>query len=525
MMLHSRHCAAGLVLACCASLLASAQTAPPPPDLDATVQRCLETFHVPGMAVAIVKDGKVVVAKGYGVRKLGEATPVDENTLFGIGSNTKAFTTAALAILIDEKKLAWDDPVQKHLPWFQLYEPYVTRELTVRDLLTHRSGLGLGAGDLMYFPASTFSREEILRRMRYIKPASSFRSKYAYDNALYMAAGMIIPAITGKSWDEFVRERIFRPLGMTTSNTSVRDLATARDVATAHTELDGKLTAVDFGGIDNIGPAGAINSSVAEMAKWVVVQLNRGQIPGGPRLFSEARSREMWTGQTILPINDPPAPLARLKPSFAEYGLGWSLRDYAGHKLVGHSGGVKGFVTRVLLVPDQQFGVIVLTNAEEGGAYEAIAQHVLAYYLHLPPNDWVEAYKLVRDKQVADAQATEAKAAGARAADSRPSLPLPRYAGAYSDAWYGPATLQMQGSKLLLSFEHSPTMVGELEHWQYDTFKTHWRDRSIPDAFVTFALKPDGSVDHFTMLPVSALADFSYDYQDLWFTPAAAKNP
>jgi hypothetical protein len=228
----------------------------------------------------------------------------------------------------------------------------------------------------------------------------------------------------------------------------------------------------------------------------------------------------MWSGQTILPIGEPPAPLARLKSNFAEYGLGWSLRDYAGHKLVGHTGGVKGFVTRVLLVPDQQLGIVVLTNAEESGAFESVTQHVLAYYLGLPAYDWVGAYKQVRDKQVTDAQATEAKVAGARVADSRPSLALAKYAGTFVDAWYGPATLRMDGGKLVLSFDHSPSMVGELEHWQHETFKTHWRDRSIPDAYVTFALKHDGAIDHFTMLPVSPLADFSYDYQDLWFRPA-----
>lgn len=499
--------------------------ATPPPDLDPWVARAMQTFEVPGMAVAIVKDGKVVLTKGHGVKKLGEPAKVDEDSLFGIGSNTKAFTTAALAMLVDEKKIAWDDPVQKYLPWFQLYDPYVTRELTIRDLLTHRSGLGLGAGDLMYFPHSTYTRDEILRHMRYIKPATSFRSRYAYDNALYMAAGQIIPAVTGQSWDDFVRERIFKPLGMTTSNTSVTALPTAQDVAIPHTDIDGKLTPTDFGNIDNIAPAGSINSSVAEMAKWVQLQLNHGQIPGGARLFSEAQSREMWSGQTILPINpNPPAPVAKLKPNFAEYALGWGLRDYAGHKTVGHSGGVLGYVTRVYLVPDQQLGVVVLTNAESGEAFESVLMHIVDYYLQQPPTDWIAANKQVRDKRVADAKQTESKAATSRDANSRPSLPLARYAGGYTDAWYGPAAIRQEAGKLVLSFDHSPTMVGELEPWQYDTFKTHWRDRTIPDAYVTFALKADGAIDHFTMLPVSQLADFSYDYQDLWFVPAREKK-
>jgi CubicO group peptidase (beta-lactamase class C family) len=215
------------LFAFCLILLASAQglaQTEPPPDLDDYVARALKEFEVPGLAVAIVKDGKVEFVKGYGVRKLGEPAPVDEQTLFGIASNTKAFTAAALAILVDEGKISWDDPVIKHLPGFQMYDPFVTREMTVRDLLTHRSGLGLGAGDLMFFPPTTFTRDEIVARLRYIKPATSFRSKYAYDNVLYLVAGQVVAAVSGKSWDDFIKERIFAPLGMTASNTSVKDL-------------------------------------------------------------------------------------------------------------------------------------------------------------------------------------------------------------------------------------------------------------------------------------------------------------
>ena len=250
----------------------------PPPDLDAHTARVLKEFEVPGLAIAIVKDGKVVLTKGYGVRKLGDPTPVDEHTLFGIASNTKAFTGAALAILVDEGKLSWDDPVTKHLPQFQMYDPYVTREMTIRDLLTHRSGLGLGAGDLMFWPQTTFTRDEIVHNLRYIKPASSFRSRYAYDNILYLVAGQIIPAITGKSWDDFVKERIFVPLGMTESNTSAKAIKPGVNAVSPHTKIEGKLTPIPFNDLDNTAPAGAINSNVVDMAKWVVVQLDKGLI-------------------------------------------------------------------------------------------------------------------------------------------------------------------------------------------------------------------------------------------------------
>src|SRR6266446_7983851 len=304
-----------------------AQTAPPSA-LDSFVARVLKTFEVPGLAVAIVKDGKVVLAKGYGVRKLGETTPVDEKTLFGIGSNTKAFTSAALATLVDEGKISWDDPVYQRLPGFQMYDPYVSHEMTIRDLLTHRSGMGLGEGDLLFWPHSTFTREDIIYRLRFMKPASSFRSRFAYDNLLYIAAGQIIPAVTGKSWEDYIRGRILLPLGMATTNLSNAAFKPGDNYAWPHSKLDGKLQVIDFINLDNAGPAGSINSSAAEMAKWVTLQLNRGKFPNSDaRLFSERQSREMWSAQTILPAGEGPGPLAGLNSKFADYGLGWGLRD------------------------------------------------------------------------------------------------------------------------------------------------------------------------------------------------------
>ncbi len=496
----------------------------PPPDLDAYVAASMKTFEVPGMAVAIVKDGKVVVAKGYGVRKLGDPTPVDEFTMFGIGSNTKAFTTAALATLVDEGKLSWDDPVYQRLPGFVMYDPYVSHEMTVRDLLTHRSGMGLGEGDLLFWPHSTYTRDEIIYKLRFMKPASSFRSHYAYDNLLYMAAGQIIPAVTGTSWDDYIRQRIFSPLGMNHSTVTNATIKPSDNVAFPHSRMDGKLQVIHFEVLDNAGPAGAINSGAADMAKWVQLQLNRGKfVDREGRLFTEQRSREMWTGQTILPIGDPPPALAGLKANFADYALGWGLRDYHGRKLVGHTGGVAGFVSRVMLVPEENLGVVVLTNAEEGGAFDSILYHVLDYYFHLPPTDWIAAYKSLKDTEEKDAAESMKNAEGARAADSKPSLALEKYAGVYHDAWYGPITIRMENGALVITFDHTPTMIGDLQHWQHDTFKAHWRDHTIEDAFVTFALNPDSSIDSARMAAVSPLADFSFDYQDLLLKPAEKK--
>ena len=498
----------------------------PPTDLDTYVARTLKEFEVPGVAVAIVKDGKVVLSKGYGVRRIGEQTPVDDHTLFGIASNTKAFTAAALAILVDEGKLSWDDPVTKHLPNFQMYDPYVTREMTIRDLLTHRSGLGLGSGDLMFWPGTTFTRDEIVQRVRFLKPASSFRSRYAYDNVLYLVAGQIIPAVTGESWDDFVAKRVFGKLGMSESNLSAKAIKPGMNVVSPHTKIDGKLTAIPFVDLDNTAPAGAINSNVSDMSKWILVQLDRGLVrtssDGKQRLFSEGQSRMMWSVQTPQNPSEPPTELSALRANFAGYGLGWGLNDYRGRKVVSHTGGLAGMVSRVTLLPELNLGVVVLTNQESGAAFNAITLHILDHYLKAAPFDWIGGFKTIVERTNAAAKAEEQKQQSARATNSKPSLPLDKYAGRYKDAWYGEVTIAFEEGKLVLRFSHSPTLVGDLEHWQFDTFVARWRDRSLAaDAFVYFSLNPDGSIEQMKMKPVSPLTDFSYDFQDLLFTPVS----
>jgi CubicO group peptidase (beta-lactamase class C family) len=498
---------------------ATAQSGPPT-DLDSYVARDMKTFDVPGIAIAIVKDGKVVLAKGYGVRKLGEAAAVDENTLFGIGSNTKAFTSAALASLVDAGKISWDDKVYERLKGFQMYDPYVSHEMTIRDLLTHRSGMGLGEGDLLFWPHTTFTREDIIYRLRFMKPASSFRSHYAYDNLMNIAAGQIIPAVTGESWEKYIREKILEPLGMKTTNLSTTAFKPSDDYAWPHSKIDGKLQTIPFQDLDNAAPAGAINSSVAEMAKWIMLQLNHGKFPGREdRLFSEAQSREMWTAQTLTPIGTGASPTAALRPQFAAYALGWGIRDYHGRRLVGHTGGVSGFVSRVIMAPEESLGMVILTNAEQGGAFDSIMYHVLDAYFELPPMEWTASFKAAEDESEKAAKQAMAESDKGRATNSKPSLPVEKFAGVYNDAWYGPITIKQEGSGLVFSMNHTPKAVADLQHWQYDTFKAHWRDQAMEDAFVTFSLNPDGSINHFTMAAVSPLADFSFDYQDLWFTP------
>ncbi|MCL4848650.1 MAG: beta-lactamase family protein [Acidobacteria bacterium] len=497
----------------------------PPADLDAWVERTMATFEVPGIAVAIVKDGDVVHAKGYGVRRLGDTAPVDDATLFGIASNTKAFTATALGMLVDEKRLAWDDPVTRHLPGFQMFDPYVSREITVRDLLTHRSGLGLGAGDLLFWPDTDVSRAEVVAAARFIRPATSFRSRYAYNNLLFVVAGEVVAAASGQSWDDFVRARIFDPLGMDSSRITSVGFGPGDNVASPHSRgwrLQGELKPIASTRDDTWAAAAGIKSNLRDLVTWVRVHLDRGRLDETRRLFSESVSNEMWQVQTPIRVSDPPPPLADVRPTFAGYGLGWNLRDYRGRKIVSHTGGLTGMVTLVMLVPSERLGLVVLTNQEEGGAFNAIAYHVIDAYFGAPSTDWIAAYRQVRDGQLKRAEEAEQKQAAARVHDSRPSLALASYAGDYRDEWYGRARLEVEDRRLVLRLLRTPAAVADLEHWQYDTFRAVFRDPTIPDAFVTFALDHGGRVDAMTMVATSELADFSFDYHDLRFEPVAS---
>jgi CubicO group peptidase (beta-lactamase class C family) len=512
-------------LVCLVATIAAAQPPTPaataaPPDLDAFVGRVLKAFDVPGVGLAIVKDDAVVVARGYGVRKLGDPTPVDGKTLFGIASNTKLFTATALGLLVEEGKLAWDAPVVNYLPSFQMWDPYVTREMTIRDLLVHRSGLGLGAGDLLWWPPSTYDRKEIAKRLRYIQPATSFRSAYAYDNVLYLVAGEVIEAISGQSWEAFVTSRVLAKVGMTGSNVRHSAATGGANVATTHARIDGTVRVIKPFDSDNTNPAGGINSSAEDMAKWLRVQLAEGRLADGSRLFSAATSRQLTTMVTPEPNPDPPAELAALRSMFRGYALGLEAREFRGHKVLTHTGGLPGYLSRVLMIPDLKLGVAVLTNQESGEAFNAISYFIADHYVGASSIDWLDLFEKVRARGEAGVAEAERKTASARDASSRPSLGLAAYAGTYRDAWYGDITIALEAGKLVIRFTKTPSLVGDLEHWQHDTFVARWRDRELrADAFVTFALNPDGSIERAKMQAVSPATDFSFDFQDLLLRP------
>jgi CubicO group peptidase (beta-lactamase class C family) len=512
-----------LAAACLAVAPLRAQSAPP--DLDRYVGRVMKTFSVPGLSVAIVKDGRVIVAKGYGVRRLGDSTRVNEHTRFGIASNTKLFTATALELLVEEGKVEWDAPVIRYLPWFAMSDPYVTHELTVRDLLVHRSGLGLGAGDLLWWPASTYKRDQIARRLRFIPLSTSFRSAYAYDNVLYLVAGELIEAMSGRPWEDFVRSRILQKVGMTDSDVRHSGASENGNVATTHAEVEGTVRAVAPFVSDNTNPAGGIMSGAADMAKWMIVQLDSGRVAGGDRLFKPEAVRQLWREVTPMPINAPPEGLPHLRPTMAGYALGLNVRDYRGRRLLQHTGGLAGYVSKVAMIPELRLGVAVLTNQESGAAFESIVYRVLDHYLGAKASDYPAIFDRWVKQNLAQVQAMEQKAAGARDSTSGPSLPLERYAGTYRDAWYGDVRVEREGRGLVIRFSHTPSLVGDLVHWQHDSFLARWRDREQrADAFATFWLDHDGSVARLRMVPSSPLVDFSFDFQDLDLRPVPADS-
>lgn len=511
-----------MLLAC--APLASAAVPPELQQLDATVERVRSTFDVPGIAVAVVKDGQIVLERGYGVRELGKPGAVQADTLFAIASNTKAFTATSLNLLAEQGKLKMDDRVIDHLPGFRMSDPYVTGEMRLRDLLSHRSGLSLGAGDLLFWPTTSYSNQEVVQRLAKVPLKAGFRDRYAYDNILYAVAQQVIEQVSGQTYAEFLQQHIFTPVGMRGTRYNADHLQPGDTAAVGHAKYDfSQLRTVAPLTWSNNAGAGGIYSSVHDMARWMNVQLAHGALEDGTPLFSAKSQQAMWQMITPQVVPEPSVPeLAAARPNFAGYGEGWSLSDYRGQKLVWHTGGWPGMVSRVTLVPGQNLGIVVLTNQEVGAAFNAVTMAVLDAYLKAPETDWVAAYAAAVATAQEKADAGWARHQAARDPGSRPSLPLARYAGGYRDAWYGDVFVEQQGRTLRLRFGRTAQLVGTLEHWQHDTFLVRWDDRSLnADAFVTFSLDPDGKVREVRMQAVSSLTDFSFDFQDLLLLPIA----
>ncbi len=464
-------------------------------EIDAYAEKARADWNVPGFAVGIVKDDKVVFVKGYGVRTLNKPEKVDENTLFAIASNSKAFTTASLAILVDEGKLDWDDKVTKYLPEFQMYNSYVTGEMTVRDLVSHRSGLDTFSGDLLWYE-TTYTNDEILSRIRFLKPVNGFRAAFGYQNLMYIAAGRVVERVSGKNWSEFVREKILTPLGMNNTKTSILDYKTGDNVATPHNESGGKLRALPQGNVDGAAGAVRLNSSVSDMTKWLRLQLGRGTFDG-KQIFSQKQSGEMWSVVTPIAVNPFP-PANATTQMFSAYGMGWFLQDYRGRKIVQHSGGLDGMISQTAMMPSENLGLVVLTNSETS-VNSIMMNKIFDVFLNVEPKrDWsAERLKRAADNKKRDAD-EDAKIVAARVKDTKPSLALTNYAGSYVDQLYGDATVAEENGKLVLRFVQSPNFVADLEHWHYDTFQIRWRPSvsyNFPRGFVTFTIDKMGETD------------------------------
>jgi CubicO group peptidase (beta-lactamase class C family) len=465
--------------------------------LDAYIEQAMEAWGLAGMSVAVVKDGQTIYAKGFGVRSVDTGEPVDEHTLFAIGSNSKLFTAVSAGMMVDEGKMDWDGPITDYLPWFQLHDPYVTRELTLRDALSHRSGLGR-RGDALWY-GSDLGREEVIRRIRHLEPNSSFRSAFGYQNIMYLTAGEAVAAAAGESWDETVDARIFTPLGMDRSNSSVKALDGVPNVAQPHEAGPDGPTTLPWRDIDNVAPAGSINSSAAEMARWIAFLLAWGEHEG-ERLLEEATLRTIMSPHTIAGN-----PSDTLAPSrhFSAYGLGVLLSDYKGRKVQTHTGGIDGMLSNVTTIPEENVGWVILTNTSYNGLYTALSDYLLDTFLGGDRKDWnAIALRQWKESQERAAAARE-RPEEQRAEDTRPSLPLEAYVGVYGDPLYGDLEVTKAAAGLRLRW--GPLRDVPLEHWHYDTFVAPGSGLGGDRTFVTFRLNARAEVSE---VDVSDLEDF-----------------
>ena len=461
---------------------------------EAYAAKAMGEWKAPGFAVSIVKGDSVIFAKGYGVRELGQAAPADENTLYAIGSSSKAFTTAAVGMLIDEGKLSWDDPANRYLPKLQLFDPWVTRELRIRDLMAHR--IGIDRADALW-EGPEFGRDEILRRVRYIEPVTGFRYRFGYNNNMFLAAGQIVASLSGKSWDDFVQERIFQPLGMKRSSTSTLDLKSRENVATPHSYSEGKVNPIPWRNLDNVGPAGSINSSVAEMANWIRFQLGTGVFEG-KKLLNPESIKEMHSPQTVIPLEKWVSSMSPVnhqmvpESHFFMYGLGWFMQDYYGRKIIQHGGSIDGMRCLVGMMPEEKLGIVILANINPTSLTEALMFKAFDIFLGTEKRDWSAEMLAGVNALQENYRAARKKIEESRIMGTKPSLPLGSYGGTYVSDAYGEREVKEDNGKLFIR-------VGinfiPLEHWHFDTFRFLLEPYSREIVLLNFSLNVRGKVE------------------------------
>jgi len=460
-------------------------------NLEGWVPQALGTFEVPGASFAVVKDDRILWEGGFGVRQIGRPEPVDEHSLYAIASISKSTVPLCLGMLVDEGRLGWDDRVTDHLPYFRLYDLFAWQEMRVRDLLTHVSGLPEVSGGTIWY-GSDFSREEVVRRLRFLKPSAGFRTQYAYQNVMYVAAGEIIRAVSGQSWDDFLARRVLEPLGMQRTCTRLPDLLRSDNVAQPHAPIRGTVQAVPYRNHDNCGPAASVNTSAHDLAQYARLFLNGGEF-AGQRLLRAETLTELWTPHTLMPGNGDPKPFVQHLSGPDTYALGWRLQTYRGHRLVHHSGGVDGMRSLLTLVPEEKLGIVALSNQEARGVVRGVTCTVLdAFFGVAGEVDWTAVFADERRESAARAAKAQQERLSARVTGTRPSLALEAYAGSYRDRMVEDIPVTLEDGHLVLRFSHTPAFTADLEHWHYDTFLLHWRDPYIPDGLATFVLNSRG---------------------------------
>jgi CubicO group peptidase (beta-lactamase class C family) len=468
-------------------------------DIRAYIEAGMKTWGIPGLAVAVVKDDELIFAEGFGVRRLDENQPVNEHTLFGVASTTKAMTAATLAILVDEGLISWDDRVIDHLPNFRLSDRFATENATIRDLLTHRVGVGRMTGNRIQYMTHR-DRSDIIYRMRYHDFEQPFRQGYVYSNVMYMVAGQIVEAVTDTTWDDFLVERIFRPIGMHRSNTSITQFTEGENAAWPHQEIDGEVVAIPRRNFDNVGPSASVNTSAYEMARWMRLQLGEPGVYEGNRLISDQQMREMYQAQAALRTGNP------IGGDLISYGLGWRLADFRGYRIAQHGGATDGMNTNLVLVPSENIGVVVMTSTFNG-FMSALANEILDRLLETSDGtDWAGLfranYERVYAQTIERREAIEAR----RVQGTSPTHDLQAYTGMFADSLYDHIEVRLEDGSLAVHFWEDDTLIADLEHWHYDTFRAAWRNPAQREKFVWFDLDADGSPNtlnvEFTLRPV-----------------------
>ncbi|MBL4702949.1 MAG: serine hydrolase [Flavobacteriales bacterium] len=483
--------------------------------IDEMVAIAMKTNPHVGIAVAVVKDGKVIHEKGYGLISVENKEKVNEHTRFSIASNSKAFTSAALALLVDAGKLSWTDKVVQHIPEFTMYESYVTAEFTILDLLTHRSGLGLGAGDLMFFPdGGSFTIDDLLKSFQYQTKTSDFRTKYDYDNLLYVEAGEVIKRVSGKSWSEFVETELMKPLGMNETAGNYSRLKDKSNVAMPHSTVDGELKQIETFDINMGAAAAGIYSSVHDLSKWMIMHLEDGK-NGTQQLISKENHDLMWQPYTNIHFDIEPK--GDYKTHFTAYGLGWKLRDVKGLVEVSHTGGMPGMLSKTTMIPELNVGIVVLTNSDPGGySYEMVSRSIADVFYGVEDKEWFTFIKGIIERRSGNEDSVVTQVWNTVKAAGTKQLDLSNFTGVYQDDWFGEMKVSIIDGQLYLASKKSPKLSGPMAYYKANTFAVKWDYQDMQcDAFAMFILDEEGRATGFKMKGISPNIDFSFDFQDL----------